>query len=122
MRVTVSHYQYCFQKFFYCLKANCVKKIGSIQNAEIEPILYPLFSVVYSVLSCIIGLLFGLQNGAYLFEVLDQVIYPIPSMFIATAEVFAIAWIYSIYRYLYATVQNRDWFLSDMRYHRYERD
>ena len=100
MRVTVSHYQYCFQKFFYCLKANSVKKIGSIQNAEIEPILYPLFSVVYSVLSCIIGLLFGLQNGAYLFEVLDQVIYPIPSMFIATAEVFAIAWIYSIYRYL----------------------
>ncbi|XP_063685448.1 uncharacterized protein LOC134819430 [Bolinopsis microptera] len=56
-------------------------------------------SIVYSVLSCIIGLLFGLQNGAYLFEVLDQVIYPIPSMFIACAEVFAIAWIYSIYRF-----------------------
>ena len=29
-----------------------------------------------------------------------QVIYPIPSMFIACAEVFAISWIYSIYRYV----------------------
>ncbi|KAL5267398.1 hypothetical protein ACHWQZ_G004442 [Mnemiopsis leidyi] len=56
-------------------------------------------SVAYAVISCIIGLLFGLQNGAYLFEVLDQVIYPIPSMFIACAEVFAITWIYSIYRF-----------------------